>query len=230
MAGRTKIIGGVLLLAVLAALGPAAKTAALTNADLRLDEHLAGLRTPALTLVAKAATLVAQAAVGAVIAVVVPAILWLLRRRRDALLTACLMIGALGIAYVAKTLVAEHRPPKRLWVIPPDNAMSFPSGHATVAAAVAIILGLLVRGRLRPLALTVGVMFAGVVAFARMYLGVHYLLDVVGGCLAAVSAALLVSGFYDLPRIRSGLEDVGTPAAGRHHAGRAARVPTNRPG
>ncbi|GAA4619017.1 hypothetical protein GCM10023195_85810 [Actinoallomurus liliacearum] len=228
MTSRAKIIGGILLLAVLAVLGTAAKTAALTSADLRIDEHLVTLRTPALTLVAKAATLVAQAAVGVVVAVVVPAVLWFTRRRRDALLTACLMIGALAIAFVVKTLVAEHRPPRRLWVIPPDNAMSFPSGHATVAAAVALILGMLVRGRLRPLAMTVGVLFAGVVAFARMYLGVHYLLDVVGGCLAAVSAALLVSGFLDLPRIRSGLEDVGTPAAGRHHAGRSHRTPTGR--
>jgi undecaprenyl-diphosphatase len=219
----------VLLLAGLAVLGPAAKTTALTHADLRIDEHLVGLRTPVLTDAAKAATLVAQAAVGAVIAVVLPVILWFLRRRRDALLTACLMIGALAIAYVVKTLVAEHRPPRRLWVIPPDNAMSFPSGHATVAAAVALLLVILVRGRLRPFAATVGVLFAAVVAFARMYLGVHYLLDVVGGCLAAVSAALLVSGFFDLPRIRGGLEDVGTPAAGRHHAGRAPRVPSERP-
>ncbi|GAA4630725.1 hypothetical protein GCM10023196_057240 [Actinoallomurus vinaceus] len=212
----------------LAALGLAAKTSALTRADIRLDEHLATLRTPVFTLVAKAATLAAQAEVGLVAAVVVPAALWLLRRRRDALLTGCLMVGALAIAFAVKTLVAEHRPPKRLWAIPPDNAMSFPSGHTTVAAAVALLLGMLVRGRLRPLATAAGVIFAGVVASARMYLGVHYLLDVVGGCLAAVSAALLVSGFLDLPRIRRGLEDVGTPAAGRHHAGRTPRIPAGR--
>lgn len=228
LASRVKIIGGVLLLAVVTVLGLAAKTSSLTSADIRLDEHLVALRNPTFTLVAKAATLVAQAAVGVAVAAVAPVVLWFVRRRRDALLTACLMIGALAIAYVAKTLIAEHRPPKWLWVIPPDNAMSFPSGHAAVAAAVALILGMLVRGRLRPLAMTVGVMFAGVVAFARMYLGVHYLLDVMGGCLAAVSSALIVSGFLDLPRIRRSLEDVGTPAAGRHHAGRTSRVPTAR--
>lgn len=226
MASRVKIIGGVLLLAVVAALGLVAKTSAVTSADIRLDEHLVALRNPTFTLVAKGATLAAQAAVGVAVAVVLPVVLWFARRRRDALLTACLMIGALAIAFAVKTLVAEHRPPKRLWVIPPDNAMSFPSGHAAVAAAVALLLGMLLRGRMRPLAVTAGVIFAGVVSFARIYLGVHYLLDVAGGCLAAVSAALLVSGFLDLPRIRRSLEDVGTPASGRHHAGRTPRVPT----
>ncbi|WP_433179546.1 phosphatase PAP2 family protein [Actinoallomurus sp. CA-150999] len=226
VSSRGKITGGVLLLVAVAALGLIAKTSTSTRADIRLDEHLATLRTPLFTLVAKAATLAAQAEVGLVAAVVVPAVLWLLRRRRDALLTACVMVGALAIAFAVKTLVAEHRPPRRLWLIPPDNAMSFPSGHTTVAAAAALLLGMLVRGGLRPVAMVAGVIFAGVVAIARMYLGVHYLLDVVGGCLAAVSAALLVSGFLDLPRIRRGLEDVGTPAAGRHHAGRTSRVDT----
>lgn len=226
MTSRVKIGGGLALLVVLAVCGPAAKTSALTRLDLRLDEHLVPLRTPDLTLVAKAATVAAQSAVGVAVGLLVPVVLWLVRRRRDALLSAALMIGALAIAFVVKTLVAEHRPPPRLWVIPPDNAMSFPSGHATVAAAVALILVMVVRGRLRWVAVALGTAFAVVVASARVYLGVHYPLDVLGGYLAAASAALLVAGVLDLPVIRRGLEDVGTPAAGRHHAGRTPEAPT----
>ena len=137
--GRVKIGAGLGLLVVLAVLGLAAKTPLLTHMDLRVDEHVASMRTPDLTLVAKAATVAAQAAVGVAVAVLAPIVLWLLRRRRDALLSAAVMVGALGIAYVLKTLVAEHRPPRGLWVIPPDSAMSFPSGHATVAAMVSMI-------------------------------------------------------------------------------------------
>lgn len=224
MTGRLKIGGGLALLVVLAVLGLAAKTSALTRLDLRMDEHLVPLRTPDLTIVAKAATFAAQSAVGVAVALLAPVVLWLVRRRRDALLSGALMIGALGIAFVVKTLVAEHRPPRGLWVIPPDNAMSFPSGHATVAAAVALILVMVVRGRPRWAAVAFGAAFAVVVAAARVYLGVHYPLDVLGGYLAAASSALLVAGVLDLPIVRRSLEDVGTPAAGRHHAGRTSET------
>jgi membrane-associated phospholipid phosphatase len=220
--GRMKILGGLLLLALMALLGIAAKTPAVTRADIRLDEHLVPMRDAALTFGAKGATLVAQAAVGAVLAVVVPIGLWLMRRRRDALVAACLMVGSLGVAFTAKALVSEHRPPQRLWVIPPDNPASFPSGHATVAAAVALLLALLVRGRARVLVVTLGALFALCVGFARVYLGVHYPVDVVGGYLVAAGVSLVVAGFFDIPSISRGLEDVGTPATGRHHAGRAS--------
>jgi undecaprenyl-diphosphatase len=226
--GRTKIVGGLLLLVLMVLLGVAAKTSALTSADIRLDEHLAPMRDAVLTLGAKGATVVAQAAVGAVVTVVVPVGLWLVRRRRDALIAVCVMAGSLAVAFAVKILVAEHRPPQRLWVIPPDNKESFPSGHATVAAAVALLLFLLVRGRLRVLVAALGVLFALGVGFARVYLGVHYPVDVVGGYLVATGVSLIVVGFFDIPAIRRGLEDVGTPVSGRHHAGRASRTTADR--
>ncbi|GLY75528.1 phosphatase PAP2 family protein [Actinoallomurus iriomotensis] len=225
---RMKIVGGLLLLMLMAVLGIVAKTPTLTRVDIRLDEHLVPIRDAVLTLGAKGATAVAQAEVGAVIAVVVPVGLWLLRRRRDALITACLMAGSLAVAFAVKILLAEHRPPQRLWVIPPDNEESFPSGHATVAAAVALLLFLLVRGRLRALVAILGVLFALGVGFARVYLGVHYPVDVVGGYLVAAGVSLVVVGIFDIPSIRRGLEDVGTPASGRHHARRASRTMAER--
>jgi undecaprenyl-diphosphatase len=223
-----KVLAGLLLLMVMALLGIAAKTPALTRIDIRLDEHLVPMRGAVLTFGAKGATVVAQAAVGAVIAVVVPIGLWLVRRRRDALIAVCVMAGSLAVAFVTKTLVAEHRPPERLWVIPPDNKMSFPSGHSTVAAGVALLLLLLVRGRLRVLLAILGSLFALGVGLARLYLGVHYPVDVVGGYLAAAGVSLVVVGFFDIPSIRRGLEDVGTPASGRHHAGRGSGTTVER--
>ena len=78
---------------------------------------------------------------------------------------------------------------------------SFPSGHAATAFAAAVALGLLVP-RLRVPALTV----AALVAFSRVYLGVHYVSDVVAGGLigAAIAAAVVYasSGFSGRSRAR----------------------------
>ena len=135
------------------------------------------------------------------LAVLIPAVLWWCRLRRDAALTLVVLGGALAVAFVAKVSVAEHRPPSRLWVIPPDNAQSFPSGHTTVAAAVALALMLVVRSRWRAPVTLAGIAVTAVVAFARLYLGVHYPPDVAGGVLSALCAALVACGLAELPPV-----------------------------
>jgi undecaprenyl-diphosphatase len=68
---------------------------------------------------------------------------------------------------------------------------SFPSGHAATAFAGAVILAVLVR-RAIPLLLALAVL----VAFSRIYVGVHYPLDVLGG--AAIGAAVALALAYAL--------------------------------
>lgn len=227
MAGRGRIAGGVVLLVVLVALGEAARSSALTATDIRLDEHLATLRDGALTTLAKAATVAAQSMVGVAAAVLVPAVLWLLGRRRTAVHVLFLIGGSLAVAFAAKHLVHEHRPPHRLWVIPPDNAQSFPSGHTTIATALALTLVLLAARRMRALAVLVGALFAVGVAFSRMYLGVHYLPDVLGGMLSACAAALLAAGLLRLPLVSSRLDGLERTSAARH-ANRPVEAPARR--
>ncbi|KPC71753.1 hypothetical protein ADL35_32685 [Streptomyces sp. NRRL WC-3753] len=209
-------MGALILLAVLFVLGLAARTATMTSADISLNEHVATWRAPALTTLAKAATFAAQAAVGVAAALLLPSLLWLLRRRHDAVRVLFTLGGAMAIGYAVKIAVSEKRPPQRLWVIAPDSAQSFPSGHTTIAVAFAVCLILLAKGALRLPAAVVGVVFAASVAFARVYLGVHYLPDVLGGLLAATSAALLVSGLMQLPPARRQLDKLGS--GGSAHA------------
>ena len=73
-------------------------------------------------------------------------------------------------------------------IIAPSTDASFPSDHAT--AAVAIVAALLLNRHPRRAAL-----FAAPAAFvilSRVYVGTHYVSDVIGGAGTAVAAALLI--------------------------------------
>jgi undecaprenyl-diphosphatase len=117
----------------------------------------------------------------------------LLRRRPDLLVLVLAADGAADlVAYAVKRLVDTERPPLRyakpepLVDVPRDH--SFPSGHAATSFACATILAFAFPRLAAPLYLV-----AAAIAFSRVYVGVHYPSDVVGGALlgALVAIALL---------------------------------------
>ncbi|MCL6638804.1 MAG: phosphatase PAP2 family protein [Firmicutes bacterium] len=73
-----------------------------------------------------------------------------------------------------------------LLVVPP-HSYSFPSGHAAAAFAVWLV----VARKIPPLSLPV-VVLAAAIAFSRVYVGVHYPLDVLTGGVLGLLTALLV--------------------------------------
>lgn len=100
------------------------------------------------------------------------------------------------VAPVAKLLLERARPE---WADPITTlgSTSFPSGHATAAAAAATAAVLVVRHLDTPVVVRVLVCWVGVacalaVAASRVFLGVHYLSDVVGGALLGTELAILM--------------------------------------
>ena len=113
----------------------------------------------------------------------------LLRRRRplDALLLATVTLGAAGLNALAKLVVKRPRPDFILPLIARPETYSFPSGHAATATAFYLSAALLATegpdwtwGR-RSTALAAALIVTCAVGFSRIYLGVHYLGDVVAG-------------------------------------------------
>lgn len=118
------------------------------------------------------------------------------RRMREGMFAGIAIIGSALLNLATKQFFARDRP--SLWAsIAPESTFSFPSGHAMGSATLAWVLLLLAwRTRWRwPMAAAVAA-FAGMVAFSRVYLGVHYPSDILAGWAAAsvwsVSAYVLV--------------------------------------
>lgn len=101
-----------------------------------------------------------------------------------------------------KEVVERDRPPGEPRIDRPDS-YSFPSGHASTAFAAAVALSLVVP-RAAPFALTL----AALVAYSRVYLGVHYWTDILAGAVLGTLVALAVVRAWPA-RLRPG------PASGR---------------
>ncbi len=121
------------------------------------------------------------------------------------------LVGVSGIALAivtAKALVIRNRPHLSLAVFAEDG-YSFPSGHASGTAAIALISAwMLARwliaswtGRVIVWAVALGLV--AVIGFSRVYLGVHYASDVVAGWLLGTTWAvivMLVGSWWDSAR------------------------------
>ncbi|WP_276498752.1 phosphatase PAP2 family protein [Pontibacter litorisediminis] len=115
----------------------------------------------------------------------------LLRRKWLYILAFWLAMGGLGLSVrYGKTIISRSRPSQDMAYYAVEH-FSFPSGHATTAM---VLVGMLVyflyrhqeRKWLRYLLLVLGAILIALVGFSRMYLGVHYLSDVLAGFLLGI--------------------------------------------
>ncbi|GAA2058787.1 phosphatase PAP2 family protein [Williamsia deligens] len=150
-------------------------------------------RTPWVTHLATALSDVFSPTWVAVAAVVVAVVLIRRDRRLDRgarVLGVVAIAGAL--AEVLKVAVDRLRPPEMDQVGSPEAAMSFPSGHVTGTCALVLGLAVIVtaRRRARVIAVAVAAVVSVAVGASRLYLGAHWLTDVVASVAVAVAAVL----------------------------------------
>jgi membrane-associated phospholipid phosphatase len=218
-ADMARLLAGAGLCVLMLLLGELAKAGPVASLDLRADEHIARDRTGALTALAKLATDIGKPeTVGVGLMIAVPVVLVLMRRRLDAAKVFCMFAGAFALAEIGKKLIGEHRPPTALQAVAADHSPSFPSGHATTAAVLAVALIVIASSLTwRAAAVLIGGLYAVAVAASRVYLGDHYPLDVLGGMICAIAAGLVVTGLTALPAAQPWLRRLRLSMPAEHH-------------
>jgi undecaprenyl-diphosphatase len=149
--------------------------------------------------------------------VAVAAIGWLGRRRQwsDAVLVAVAGLGASILVTVTKGVVGRIRPPTLDHLVIHTNP-AFPSGHSlgsltVIGVVTAVALSHLPARRTRVTVTCTAVVFVLAVGISRLYLGVHWATDVLGGWLLGGAWLTLCLTLNALPTLRRTRTKTTTP-------------------
>ncbi len=130
------------------------------------------------------------------------AVLW--RRPWLLLLVVTADLAADGISLVLRQWIGRLRPPlvypEPRPLVPTPHTGSFPSGHSATAFACATVIAWASPRLALP-----AFVLAALVAWSRVYVGVHWPLDVLGGAALGVLVAIaLLKLVATRPRLRPG--------------------------
>jgi membrane-associated phospholipid phosphatase len=200
-AGIVAAVAAALLTAVFVALALAStRESALTAWDQQVADAFVAWRSAVRSHVFWALTLLGNAPVLAVLSCSVVLLLVVWGRRGRAVLVAVGMLIGWGLSETAKAVIARPRPPVEEALIAMPSSASMPSGHTLTTFVFLGLLVYLVIGARRaasgrrgtvPASVTAAVAIAvagaialvGVIGVSRVYLGVHWMSDVIGGWL-----------------------------------------------
>ncbi len=188
-AGRGAFLAGAVATLVFVA-GAAVATRSPRTADERILAWVAEHRLTGLTELAELFAFLGSWVVMLPLAVLSVALLLGTGRRRAALLVGLSMTMQTIVNPLLKSLFGLPRPGDDL-ALAHVPGYGFPSGHAMAAAALSLSLALVARQtRWRRPALIAAVVWTMLMGLSRVYLGVHWPSDVVGGWAAGVALTL----------------------------------------
>lgn len=176
--------------------------------DTFANPFLHSLASPGLDALMTAITTLGTSPVILLVSVGVIAVLLAGGRRARAAFFATAVVGSVLLDGALKVIVHRARPVLPWAHVQPDY--SFPSGHTMNGTVLYLALALLVwvaRGRRTGSIAVVGALVLSLaIGFSRVYLGYHYVSDVVGGLAAGIAWILVVALAFEVtPRTASRL-------------------------
>jgi undecaprenyl-diphosphatase len=109
-------------------------------------------------------------------------------------LLANILASGVVVTQLSKHLLDRDRPSNLWYAIAQEDwhSHSFPSGHTTTSFSVAVTLLLMTRGSKREWIGWSSLVWASMVGVSRIYRGVHWPTDVLGGACAGAFTACLI--------------------------------------
>lgn len=178
----------------------------IVQADMHFNILLHAIRNALMVKVFIWITLLGEASTILVFETVTSIVIWLTREK--------LQIFALWLTILASecfTLIAKiiFNRPRPIGAVLLESTNSFPSGHATIAVAFYGFITYLLLKKIKSkfyyfFIIFVAILIIGAIGFSRLYLGVHYISDVLAGYL--VGSVWLIIGIRFLDRKPSKLK------------------------
>ena len=170
-------------------------------ADIRVANLLYALRSNAMLHFFYFVTLFAESATVIALGVVFAVALWFSRQRIYAAALWFTLIAGEGVTFLGKQIFHRARPELFMRAITEDS-FSFPSGHATSVVLFYGFLAYLIVRHYTSIKTRLATIFSlsilvVLVDLSRLYLGVHFLSDVIAGNLVGFSALFLSIGLTE---------------------------------
>ncbi|BCT74835.1 hypothetical protein SCMU_06770 [Sinomonas cyclohexanicum] len=154
-----------------------------------------------------------------------------MRHWRPLVLIPAAAVGSLLVTLFGKQLTGRARPPLALAVPPYEHTPSFPSGHTLNATVLAGIIAYLVCLKVRHTwarvaTITVAAAYAFAIGLSRVFLGHHWLTDVVAAWflgLAWLTIVIVAHRVFHLVR----LSRAAAPTAAGAHDGAPGPPPSS---
>ena len=189
------LIAAIWVMAVVVMSGPA------NTFDRTIHDVVVAARTPTLTQVAALVTSLGSWPVLVTVAALAAAIMGFRTRRVDRPIRMALGLATIVLTtYVLKIAIARPRPPVATMIGSPPSDFSIPSGHTAdgsvtwVLAALLLTAGL--RAAVRRTAFVAAVLLAAAIGLSRVYLGYHWMTDVITGWLLAMAVIWVSVGLH----------------------------------
>ncbi len=166
--------------------------------DIRVADFFFSLREPWLVGFFSAITILGEWQVIILFVFITLLVLWFLKKRVYIIPLLLSVVGSEAMTYLIKAILRRPRPELAFYL---EDSFSFPSGHATIAVAFYGFLLFMFLRFVKTQKSKIFFFFAGLfiilmIGFSRLYLGVHYFSDVLGGYLVGfLWLAIAISAF-----------------------------------